>query len=69
MLYHDRAYPVTKIHKYIYTKGGKRLCKLGVLKREYDLESAFPSIILPNTMTVRFVSKFREVNKRFVRNL
>ena len=46
------------------------MCKLGVLKREYDSEYASPSFIVSKKDgTVRFLSDFREVNKRLVRKL
>ena len=67
-LYRSRPYPVPKIHKEVLIKEVERLCKLGVLRREYDSEWASPSFIIPKKDgTVRFVSDFREVNKRIVR--
>ncbi len=43
---------------------------LGVLKWQPELEWASPSfIVLKQNQTVQFVSDFREVNKRIVRNL
>ena len=46
----------------------KRLVLLGVLERQGDSEWASPTLIIPKPNgTVRFVSDFREVNKRLVR--
>eukprot|EP00804_Cyclotella_cryptica_P006700 CCRYP_008641-RA/>CCRYP_008641-RA protein AED:0.32 eAED:0.30 QI:0/-1/0/1/-1/1/1/0/549 len=46
----------------------KRLCDLGVLQWQPASEWASPSFIVPkNDQTVRFLSDFREVNKRIVR--
>ncbi len=57
--YHGRAFPVPKIHKEVLIREIERLCKLGVLK---------PSFKVPmKNGTVRFLSNFREVNKRIVR--
>ena len=45
------------------------LCELGVLKWQPESEWASPSFIVPKqNQTLRFVSDFREVNKRIVRN-
>eukprot|EP00804_Cyclotella_cryptica_P026163 CCRYP_009761-RA/>CCRYP_009761-RA protein AED:0.05 eAED:0.05 QI:0/-1/0/1/-1/0/1/0/163 len=44
----------------------KRLCDLGVLQWQPSSEWASPSYIVPK-QTVRFLSDFREVNKRIVR--
>ena len=66
--YHGRAYPVPKVHKETLIKELNRLCDLGVLKHEGASEWAAPSFIVPKKdMTVRFISDFREVNKRIVR--
>eukprot|EP00804_Cyclotella_cryptica_P026075 CCRYP_013930-RA/>CCRYP_013930-RA protein AED:0.66 eAED:0.59 QI:0/-1/0/1/-1/0/1/0/271 len=46
----------------------KRLCDLGVLEWQPASEWASPSFIVPKKdQTVRFLSDFREVNKRIVR--
>eukprot|EP00804_Cyclotella_cryptica_P025341 CCRYP_012439-RA/>CCRYP_012439-RA protein AED:0.43 eAED:0.43 QI:0/-1/0/1/-1/0/1/0/196 len=46
----------------------KRLCDLGVLQWQPASEWASPSFIVPKKdQTVRFLSDFREVNKRIVR--
>ena len=47
----------------------QRLCELGVLKWQPESEWVLQSFILPKKdQTVRFLSDFREVNKRIVRN-
>ena len=66
--YHDRAFPVPKIHKEVLIREIERLCKLGVLERQPESEWASPSFIVPKKNgTVCFLSDFREVNKRIVR--
>jgi hypothetical protein len=46
----------------------RRLCDLGVLQWQPASEWASPSFIVPKKdQTVRFLSDFREVNKRIVR--
>ena len=66
--YHGRAFPVPKIHKATLIKELNRLCDLGVLMFQPASEWAAPSFIIPKKdMTVRFISDFREVNKRIVR--
>ncbi len=66
--YHGRAFPVPKIHKDVLIKEIERLCKLGVLEWQHYSEWASPSFIVPKKNgTVRFLSDFREVNKRLIR--
>jgi hypothetical protein len=66
--YHGRAYPVPHAHKETLTKELTRLCELGVLEWQPESEWASPSFIVPKKdQTVRFLSDFREVNKRIVR--
>jgi len=63
-----RAYPIPKVHKGTLTREVDQLVKIGVLKKQDDSEWASPSFIIPKANgTVRFVSDFREVNKRLVR--
>ena len=67
--YHGRPFPTPKAHKETLKKEVQRLCELGVLKWQPESEWASPSFIVPKqNQTVRFVSDFREVNKRIVRN-
>jgi hypothetical protein len=47
--YHDRAFPVPKIHKDTIMKKVERLCKLGVLERQPASEWALPSFIILKT--------------------
>jgi len=66
--YHGRAFPVPKFHKETLIKELNRLCDLGVLEWQPASEWASPSFIVPKKdQTVRFLSDFREVNKRIIR--
>jgi hypothetical protein len=66
--YHGQSFPVPKILKDTIAKEVQRLCKLGVLEQQQASEWASPSFIIPKeNRTVRFLSKFWEVNKRLVR--
>ena len=66
--YHGRAFPVPHIHLKTLKKEVERLVELGVLKRQPSSEWASPTFIIPKkNKTVRFISDFREVNKRLVR--
>ena len=64
--YHGQAFPVPKVHKKTIIKEVERLCQLGVLERQPASE--WPSFVIPKKdKTIRFLSDFREVNKRLVR--
>ena len=66
--YHGRAFPIPKVHKETIMKEIQRLCDLGVLEWQSSSEWAAPSFIQPKkNKTVRFLTDFREVNKRLVR--
>ena len=66
--YHGRAFPIPQVHKETILKEVKRLVKLGVLEWQPSSEWASPSFIQPKKNgTVRFLTDFREVNKRLVR--
>ena len=66
--YHGKPYPVPKAQKAVLLKELDRLMEIGVIIRQPESEWASPSFILPKPdQTVRFVSDFREVNKRIVR--
>ena len=66
--YHGRPFPVPKSRKETTIKELNRLCDLGVLEFQPASEWASPSFIIPKKdNTVRFISDFREVNKRLVR--
>ncbi len=61
---------LSQYQRYIKTliKEVERLDKLGVLERQPALEWASPLFIIPKkNRTVRFLSNFREVNKRLIR--
>ena len=66
--YHGRAFPIPHIHLATLKKEVERLVKLGVLKKQPSSEWAAPTFIIPKkNKTVRFISDFREVNKRIIR--
>ena len=65
--YHGRVFPIPHIHKETLKKEVTRLVNLGVLKKQPSSEWASPTfIILKLNQTVRFISNFREVNKRII---
>jgi hypothetical protein len=66
--YHGKAYPVPKSRKETTIKELNRLCDLGVLEFQPESEWTSPSFItVKQDRTVRFLTDFREVNKRLVR--
>ena len=66
--YHARAFPIPKIHEPTLKMEVERLCKEGVLKRVNRSEWAAPTFIIPKKDgTVRFISDFRELNRRIKR--
>ena len=66
--YHGRSFPIPKIHLETLKKEVARLEKIGVLKRQPQSEWASPAFIIPKSNgQVRFISDFREVNKRITR--
>ena len=63
-----RLFLVPHVHLNVLKKEVERLCELGVLKRQLTSELASPTFIIPkNNKTARFISDFREVNKRVIR--
>ena len=63
-----QAHSIPRAHLDVLKKEVARLVELGVLKRQPDSEWAVPTFIIPKKdKTVRFISDFREVNKRIVR--
>ena len=67
--YHGRAFPVPQAHKAVFKQEVDRLVGLGVLKLQPRSEWGSPAfIIAKKNKTVRFLTDFREVNKRIVRN-
>ena len=66
--YHARPFPIPKIHEKTLRMEVERLVKIGVLKKINRSEWAAPTFIIPKKDgTVRFISDFREVNKRIKR--
>jgi hypothetical protein len=66
--YHGKPFPVPHIHRKTLKKEVERLCDLGVIKPQSSSEWASPTFIIPKKNgQVRFISDFREVNKRLVR--
>ena len=67
--YAGKPYPIPRSQRDTLKKEVQRLCDLGVIKWQPESEWASQSFILPKKdKTVRFLSDFREVNKRIVRN-
>ena len=66
--YHGRPYPIPHSQLKVFKKEVARLEELGVLKRQPESEWGSPTFIIPKKNgTVRFLSDFREVNKRIIR--
>ena len=66
--YHGRPYPIPHSQLKVFKKEVERLVELGVLKRQPESEWGSPTFIIPKKNgTVRFLSDFREVNKRIIR--
>ena len=66
--YHGKAFPVPMIYMDTLKKEVSRLVALGVLERQPDSEWGSPTFIIPKkNRTIRFISDFREVNKRIKR--
>ena len=66
--YHARPFPIPKIHEKTLRMEVERLVQIGVLKKINQSEWAVPTFIIPKKDgTVRFISDFREVNKRIKR--
>ena len=63
--YHGRQYPIPHSQLKVFKKEVERLVELGVLKRQPESEWGSPTCIIPKKSgTVRFLSDFREVNKK-----
>ena len=74
--FNGRPFPVPHFHKDTIKKEVKRIVEIGVLKPIQESEWAFPSFIIPKkskdpekpgTVTVRFLSNLRELNKPIIR--
>ncbi len=67
--FHDRPYPIPKIHKATLMKEIDQRVSIGVMKWQPYLQWASPSFIIPKKdLTVHTILDFRELNKRIVRN-
>ena len=66
--YHARPYPIPKAYEKTLRDEVDRLCKAGVLRKINRSEWGAPTFIMPKKdLTVRFISCFRELNKRIKR--
>ena len=66
--YHSRPFSLPKCYEKTLRKEVERLCKIGVLKRVNCSEWGAPTFIIPKKeKTIRFISDFREFNKRIKR--
>ena len=66
--YHGKSYPVPQSQKAVFKNEVEQLEEIGVLKRQPESERGSPAFIIPKSdQTVRFLTNFREVNKRIVR--
>ena len=66
--YHGKPFPVPQILMDTLKRELLRLVELGVLVCQPESEWGSPTFIMPKkNMTVRFISDFREVNKRLKR--
>ena len=64
---HGRAYPVPMVHNDFFQKKVNRLEKLGVFEQEPKIRMGFSYVKIPkNNGTKRYLTDFREVNKRLV---
>lgn len=63
--YHGRAFPIAFKDNEVFQKEVNRLLKTEALKCQDDSERDCPAFAVPkNDQTVRFLIKFREINKR-----
>jgi hypothetical protein len=66
--FHGRPYPTPKVHKATLMKEIDQLVLIGVMKWQPYSQWASLSFIIPKKdLTVRTISKFRELNKKIVR--
>jgi hypothetical protein len=67
--YHVRPFPVPRIHELTFLKELDRLLQVGMLKKVNCSQWGAPTFtIAKKDGTVRFISYFRELNKRVKRN-
>ena len=65
--FHDRPYPIPKIHKATLMKEIDQLVSIGVMKWQPYSQWASPTFIIPKKdLTVRTISDFRELKKRII---
>ena len=68
--YHANPFPISKTHKPTLKKEADTLIKIGVLKKINNFYCVDPAFVIPKKNgTVRFISDFKELNKRIKRNL
>ena len=68
MSHHERPFPVPKIHELTLKSDIDRLVRAGILRKVNRSEWAAPTFIIPKKDgTVRFISDFRELNRRIRR--
>jgi hypothetical protein len=66
--YHAKAFLIPRVHLETLRAKVQRLCDLGVLKKVNCSDWAAPTFIIPKKDgSVRFISDFREINKRIKR--
>ena len=68
--YHGKTFPVTCIHELTFQQELDQLKALKVVKKVNRSQQGAPTFIIPKKdSTVRFISNFRELNKRILRQL
>jgi hypothetical protein len=65
--YHDQVFPIPKAYTDTLKVEVEQLVEAGVLKQVNRSEWAAPTFILKKDRSVRFISNFRELNKRIRR--
>ena len=66
--YHDKPFPVPRIHELTFKQELDRLEYLKVIKKINHSQWGVPTFLIPKMdSTVRFISDFRELNKRILR--
>ena len=65
--YHGKSYSVPQSKTDVFKREVEQLCQIGVLKIQPESEWGSPAFIIPKlNQTVRFLTDFREVNKRII---
>ena len=66
--YHEKPFPVPRIHELTFKQELGRLKYLKVIKKVNRSQWGAPQFLIPKKdITVRFISDFRELNKRILR--